>query len=219
METKKRKRGRPPKVKWLKDGVLMDFVEPKDKIITEAIKLFNKKGFYGASIREIADAAGATKPVIYYHYDSKEGLYKEIVSRALDEVYALHIEPIKFLHIKCATDILLDIANSFFDWCSENRARANLIIFMLTTRDPAFTDICGQYMKKRNKILKPVFLKGVESGNIPFKDPNLALTAFNSLLIGFELLSSALDTDLTCKTYARKAVDILLGNCEEQKDD
>ena len=44
-----------------------------------AMKLFAEKGYAGCSIREICQAAGVTKPVLYYHFQSKEHLYQELM--------------------------------------------------------------------------------------------------------------------------------------------
>ncbi|NUP75166.1 MAG: TetR/AcrR family transcriptional regulator, partial [Sinomonas sp.] len=41
--------------------------------------LFAAKGLDAATIEEIASAAGVTKPVIYEHFGSKEGLYRVVV--------------------------------------------------------------------------------------------------------------------------------------------
>jgi AcrR family transcriptional regulator len=40
----------------------------KEKIISAAIEVFFEKGFDAASMREIAEKAGLTKPMIYYHF-------------------------------------------------------------------------------------------------------------------------------------------------------
>ena len=43
------------------------------------MELFARKGYTGSSIREICQAAGVTKPVLYYHFRSKEQLYQELM--------------------------------------------------------------------------------------------------------------------------------------------
>ena len=57
---------------------------PRERIFEEAIRIFGQKGFSGSSMREIAEAAGVTKPAIYYHYGSKEELYKAVVHWCFD---------------------------------------------------------------------------------------------------------------------------------------
>jgi AcrR family transcriptional regulator len=48
-------------------------------ILNVAMELFAQKGYTGCSIREICQAAGVTKPVLYYHFRSKEHLYQELM--------------------------------------------------------------------------------------------------------------------------------------------
>lgn len=47
----------------------------RDRIVTSALRYFAEKGYAGTSLREIAEAARTTKPMIYYYFKSKEGLY------------------------------------------------------------------------------------------------------------------------------------------------
>jgi AcrR family transcriptional regulator len=51
----------------------------RNTIIDVAMKLFAKKGYAGCSIREICEAAGVTKPVLYYHFQNKEHLFQELM--------------------------------------------------------------------------------------------------------------------------------------------
>ena len=47
----------------------------RERLLASATDLFNRKGYAGTSVREIVEAAGVTKPVLYYHFGSKEGIY------------------------------------------------------------------------------------------------------------------------------------------------
>ncbi len=51
----------------------------RERLLSEALRIFTAKGFAAASVREIVEAAGVTKPVLYYYFGSKEGLYLEIM--------------------------------------------------------------------------------------------------------------------------------------------
>jgi AcrR family transcriptional regulator len=54
-----------------------------DRIAVQAADLFADKGFAGTSIREIAAAAGVTKPTVYYYFGSKDGLIRHIINGAM----------------------------------------------------------------------------------------------------------------------------------------
>jgi AcrR family transcriptional regulator len=51
----------------------------RNGILNAATELFAQKGYAACSIREICKAAGVTKPVLYYHFRSKEHLYQELM--------------------------------------------------------------------------------------------------------------------------------------------
>lgn len=59
--------------------------DPRQKILDVALKAFAHHGYVGASIQDIVDAAGVTKPTLYYHFKSKEGLFQALVDHAADE--------------------------------------------------------------------------------------------------------------------------------------
>ncbi len=54
----------------------------REQILDVAIDVFGRAGYFGASMNDIAEAAGVTKPVLYQHFDSKSDLYAAL----LDEV-------------------------------------------------------------------------------------------------------------------------------------
>ncbi len=50
-----------------------------------AIGLFARKGYAATTVREIVEAAGVTKPALYYHFGSKEGIFLVMMREALAE--------------------------------------------------------------------------------------------------------------------------------------
>lgn len=46
------------------------------------MELFDQKGYAATTVREIVEAAGVTKPVLYYHYGNKEGIYLALMEGA-----------------------------------------------------------------------------------------------------------------------------------------
>jgi TetR/AcrR family transcriptional regulator len=55
----------------------------KEKLHSAAAEVFARKGYAAATVREIVQKAGVTKPVLYYYYGSKEGIYKAVLDAAL----------------------------------------------------------------------------------------------------------------------------------------
>jgi len=57
----------------------------REKLLSAALTIFNERGYAAASVRELVAAAGVTKPVLYYYFGSKEGLYLELMNGSLAE--------------------------------------------------------------------------------------------------------------------------------------
>mgnify|MGYP001548924155 CR=1 FL=1 len=55
----------------------------REKIIQVADKLFGRFGFYKTSMDEIAKIARKAKGSLYYHFSSKEELFKEVVAKEI----------------------------------------------------------------------------------------------------------------------------------------
>ena len=56
----------------------------RERLLETATELFAEKGYAGASVREIVEKAGVSKPVLYYYFKSKEGLFYAILEWAAD---------------------------------------------------------------------------------------------------------------------------------------
>jgi AcrR family transcriptional regulator len=50
-----------------------------------AARLFASQGYDATSVRTIVEAAGVTKPTLYYHFGSKEGLAQALLTRPMTE--------------------------------------------------------------------------------------------------------------------------------------
>lgn len=56
----------------------------RQRILETATDLFAEKGYAGTYVREIVEKAGVSKPVLYYYFQSKEGLFYAILEWAAD---------------------------------------------------------------------------------------------------------------------------------------
>ncbi|MFT4185835.1 MAG: TetR/AcrR family transcriptional regulator [Micrococcaceae bacterium] len=65
----------------------------KERILNNAIAMFTEEGYDKVSMREIAEAAGVTKPALYYHFNSKE----DIVATYLENYLLNHKEFINWV--------------------------------------------------------------------------------------------------------------------------
>lgn len=58
--------------------------EKQDLILEAALDVFSKHGFRGATIDQIADAAGMSKPNLLYYFPRKDAIHKRLMIEMLD---------------------------------------------------------------------------------------------------------------------------------------
>ncbi len=64
-----------------------------DSLLRVAVAVFNERGYDGARMTDLAQAAGITKSAIYHHVRSKEELLRLGLERALGGIFAVLEEP------------------------------------------------------------------------------------------------------------------------------
>ncbi|MCX7620470.1 MAG: TetR/AcrR family transcriptional regulator [Acidimicrobiales bacterium] len=65
-----------------------DSERSRDRILAAALEEFASKGFEGTTTAEIARRAGVTQPLVHYHFESKDELWRTTVLHLLDAAEA-----------------------------------------------------------------------------------------------------------------------------------
>ena len=66
--------------------------DTRQLILGVALRHFADRGYAGTSVQDIVDEAKVAKPMLYYYFQSKAGLYQALIDQAHDERYALMCE-------------------------------------------------------------------------------------------------------------------------------
>jgi TetR/AcrR family transcriptional regulator len=67
--------------------------EKQDLILDAALNVFSLHGFRGATIDQIAESAGMSKPNLLYYFPSKEAIHRQLLTGMLD----LWLDPLRAL--------------------------------------------------------------------------------------------------------------------------
>jgi len=165
----------------------MALEDTRDKILSVANKLFSRFGFHKTSMDEIAKIARKAKGSLYYHFASKEELFKEVVSKE-----------ITYLKIQLA----VIITNQ--DLSASEKLKAYLIKRMELLNDAAnyhetikadffehfdFIDDLRNELDEWEKLsLKEIILEGVETNEFKvIGDIDVLLDVFIMVLKGLEI--------------------------------
>ena len=61
-------------------------MDNREKILTNALDLFYTRGYDAVGIQQIVDAAGLTKPTMYYYFGSKRGLLDALLGEQYEKL-------------------------------------------------------------------------------------------------------------------------------------
>ena len=115
---KEQRIGRQKAVSELKRGLIMD----------AARRVFEAEGLDGASLRAIATAAGYTPAALYFHFESKEAIYAEVLRQSLAELGKAVARAIA--RARTPADQLRAAAMAFFRYYADNPGDLDLGFYL-----------------------------------------------------------------------------------------
>jgi AcrR family transcriptional regulator len=142
----------------------------RERLLSCAIQLFNRKGYTATTVREIVTAAGVTKPVLYYYFRHKEGIYLELIGGAFGEfdrlLDAYRNQP------GSPKERLLQLADQAFELFMRNIEVARLMysIYYGPPQGAPFFDFDTYHLKFQNAI-KDLVIKGIRKKEFRRADP------------------------------------------------
>jgi AcrR family transcriptional regulator len=94
-------------------------------ILDAALEVFSRRGYNGASIDEIATAAGISKALIYEHFPSKKDLHVSLLERHVQEIF---VRLAQTADTKDPGEVRLrNGVNAFFEWAETRRDAFRLL--------------------------------------------------------------------------------------------
>lgn len=148
--------------------------EITQKQILDAAEIeFSRHGLKGARISAIAKQAKITTAMIHYYFESKEGLYRAVLQRPMEENQQF-IEQLELDHLSPEDAIIfiirVAIANEF-----RNPYR-QMLWFQEASQNQGLYFKQGNWSGLFERVIK-VLERGIESGDFrPIDDPMLMLT-------------------------------------------
>jgi AcrR family transcriptional regulator len=165
--------------------VRMTGTERREQLIVVARALFAEKGFAAASIEEVAQRGGVSKPVVYEHFGGKEGLYAVVVDREMRQlldriISALSENESEESHPR---ELLRHAADAFLGYIEQNSGG-----FRVLVRDSPVAGGSGMFSSLLGDIAGQVeHVLGREFGRCGV-DPTLA-ALYSQALVGMVALT------------------------------
>jgi TetR/AcrR family transcriptional regulator len=201
----------------MKTGVAATVARPaREAIRRAAIRLFSQKGFAATSTREICEQAKVTKPVLYYHFGSKEQLYRELVVDAGNESRKQML--LAASRARGAREKLVEVLAADFEVTRRDPAMAQMFFRMLfaprkETPTVDYIEIGMEWLR----LIEGIASEGIRDRELKGKPREIAEALLGIHMIytmGYLLLG---EPDLD-KRLAKRIVDLMLKGCGDVTD-
>ncbi len=136
----------------------------KDRIYSEAIRLFGEKGFEGTPIQAVADAVGIRKPSLLYHFNSKEELGDEVLKLMITSWKEKLPELLK--DPSNAYKVFEKVIEELVAFFSEDPNRARLVMREAMDRPERVSSLAREHLKPWMDELQEYIRAGQQFGVI-----------------------------------------------------
>lgn len=142
----------------------------RQRLLDAAAELFAQKGYASTSVREIVAAAGVTKPVLYYHFGSKEGVYLALISESYQALKTMLDESPR--HGGTARQRLLRIADDIYQLFKDNFRLVRFIhsVYYGPNQGAPYVDL-DDFFLVVHRAVTDLAAEGVKSGEFRPGDP------------------------------------------------
>lgn len=146
--------------------------EREQQILDAALAVFGERGFTGASMDAVAERVGVTKPVVYTHFGSKEGLLLACIARARAEL--LEVTSAAAAAADGPEDMLREGTLAFFRYLERHEPAWTLMYCESTVAGEALEQVRAQQTD---------FIAALLTAQAPGTDPQ-RLTGWAQVIVG-----------------------------------
>jgi TetR/AcrR family transcriptional regulator len=139
--------------------------DTEERLLDHSLTLFAEKGYEAASVREIIEATGVTRPVLYYYCSSKEDLFKRLVHWKHDEAYrelGKNVNETK----GCANRLRAIMSGSFAFCATDPRVPRLMFQTHFGPTIPGISEFMAEVAKLRFMIVHQVMQEGLDAGEL-----------------------------------------------------
>ena len=146
--------------------------ERERQILDAAIAVFGERGYQSASMDQVAERVGVTKPVLYTHFGSKHGLLLACIARARAEL--LDVTSTAAASASTPEEMLRRGTLAFFEYL-ESRAREWTVLY-------AESAVAGEALEEI-RAQQTDFIAALLAAQAPDADPQ-QLTGWAQVIVG-----------------------------------
>lgn len=179
------------------------------RLLDSALAVFSEKGFEGASVREIVERTGVTRPVLYYHFESKRDLFCRLVEGHFREFFEA-IEAIRTSRLECRERLRALVTMAF----ARTEQAPEVVTLILQT---AFSPLCqelrafvGELAHERMERVAAIMKDGIASGELARAKPMTLARAFCGIMDMSIMVRSHDTSESLTRRMAEEVADLFM---------
>lgn len=164
----------------------------KDNILKTAYEIVAEVGFEGATVDQICKEANVTKPTLYHHFGSKDGLMLAVI----EETYRAFVDPDEYIFSTTTVDEFRDeflfYGNKIIDGFRSDAEQQKMMNWarIYQSSYPSVREREEERIGQWEASLKSILQHGIEIGAFPADFPTDRVSLF--LRVVFDGISNAI---------------------------
>ena len=148
----------------------------KDVILESAVANFQKLGYHGTSMRDIARDAGITVASIYHHFPSKQEILQDIMVHTLSDVISLTRTAL-LGSASSAPEQLSALMAAWIHFHTSRQAEALIGASEIRSLDASGRRLITALRDEQERMFRDVINRGIEQGDFETRYPREATRA------------------------------------------
>lgn len=156
--------------------------ERRAGILDAALAVFSARGYHPSSIDDIAREAGISKALIYEHFDSKQGLYADLLDRNAAELFERLATAIGAVEAHSSSVRLATGLDAFFAFVEERRDAWRILFH--DAADPETATVLDRILEQVTGLVAALIAEDPGARAIEERDAEQAIRLLAQMLVG-----------------------------------
>lgn len=180
----------------------------KEPILEAAIENFQRLGYHGTSMRDIARDAGVTVASIYHHFPSKQEILQQIMVQVLSDAISLTRSAL-IRAGSSPTEQLAEVMRAWVLFHTSRRSEATIGATEIRSLEESGRRLVVTLRDEQEKLFREVIERGVEVGEFRTEHPReatWAIITMGNTVAAFFRSSGPLSPEQMADIYADLAL-------------
>ncbi len=163
-------------------------MDTREKILETAMRLFSAQGYSNTSLSQVAKEAQVSKALIFWHFESKEKLFRAAIQRTL-EPYAIDV--LDDLEGLPEVDQIKHLIDAYYEFVSRNLFSVKFFLGLILREEKHPDDVVshmGELQRVYRNLLADILDGGRQKGVFrstvnPPLDAALIMSALHGILV------------------------------------